>query len=196
VSTHFRLQDFHPLRCPFPWASTNMLTSTAQSYNPHGHARGFGLFRVRSPLLAESLLVFFSSTYLDVSVRWVRDYCLHVFNVKGCPIRTPTDLRSFAPPRRFSQLTTSFVASESQGIPRAPLVRFQILIECPKAFNNCSSASACLNVSTNTHILYDPCGSLFSTSHSLLLLCIPSLVNELFLVEDIGFEPMTPSLQS
>ena len=44
-----------------------------QSYNPHGHAHGFGLFRVRSPLLTESLLVFFSSAYLDVSVRRVCD---------------------------------------------------------------------------------------------------------------------------
>ncbi len=32
----------------------------------------FGLFRVRSPLLAESLFVFFSYGYLDVSVPRVR----------------------------------------------------------------------------------------------------------------------------
>ena len=32
----------------------------------------FGLLRVRSPLLAESLIVFSSSRYLDVSVPWVR----------------------------------------------------------------------------------------------------------------------------
>ena len=41
-------------------------------YNLHnGFPLGFGLFRVRSPLLAESLFVFFSSSYLDVSVLWV-----------------------------------------------------------------------------------------------------------------------------
>ena len=34
-------------------------------------ATWFGLFRVRSPLLAESLVIFFSSRYLDVSVPWV-----------------------------------------------------------------------------------------------------------------------------
>ena len=44
-----------------------------------------------------------------------------VFNYMGCPIRTSTDQRSFAPPRSFSQLTTSFVVSESQGIHRTPL---------------------------------------------------------------------------
>ena len=69
----FRLRDFHPLRLAFPCHSTKHASSTAQSYNPHGHAHGFGLFRVRSPLLTESLLVFFSSAYLDVSVQRVCD---------------------------------------------------------------------------------------------------------------------------
>ena len=44
-----------------------------------------------------------------------------VFNLLGCPIRTSADQSSFASPRSFSQLTTSFVASESLGIPRTPL---------------------------------------------------------------------------
>ena len=43
------------------------------------------------------------------------------FRVPGCPIRTPADQRPFAPPRGFSQLVASFFASESLGIPRAPL---------------------------------------------------------------------------
>ena len=42
----------------------------------------------------------------------------------GCPIRIPADQRLFAPPRGFSQLITSFVASESQGIRHAPFVTF------------------------------------------------------------------------
>jgi hypothetical protein len=36
----------------------------------------------------------------------------------GCPIRTPTDRRSSAAPRGFSQLGTSFIASECLGIHR------------------------------------------------------------------------------
>ena len=40
----------------------------------------------------------------------------------GCPIRTSADRRPSAPPRGFSQLITSFIASESQGIPRTPFV--------------------------------------------------------------------------
>ena len=40
----------------------------------------------------------------------------------GCPIRIPPDQRLFAPPRSFSQLITSFIASMCLGIPRTPLV--------------------------------------------------------------------------
>ena len=56
----------------------------------------FGLFRVRSPLLAESLIVFFSSRYWDVSVPWVLLLSVLiaflVFNQEGFPIRTSTDI--------------------------------------------------------------------------------------------------------
>ena len=69
-------------------------------------------------------IVLFSSGYLDVSVLRVFSRLavgLHIFNVQGCPIRTSMDLRSFATPHSFSQLTTSFVVSESQGIHHTPL---------------------------------------------------------------------------
>jgi hypothetical protein len=39
----------------------------------------------------------------------------------GCPIRISTDQVLFADPRSFSQLITSFFASESLGIPHTPL---------------------------------------------------------------------------
>ena len=86
-------------------------------------------------------VVFFSSAYLDVSVRQVRHSCFHAFSMEGCPIRTSTDLWLFAPPRCFSQLTTSFVACGNLGIPRAPLVRFQLFSLSDRAFaNTCSLA--------------------------------------------------------
>jgi hypothetical protein len=44
-----------------------------------------------------------------------------VFNGMGCPIRTSADQFVFANPRSFSQLITSFFASESLGIPHTPL---------------------------------------------------------------------------
>ena len=43
-------------------------------------------------------------------------------NRMGCPIRISADRKLFAPPRSFSQLVTSFFASESQGIHHAPLL--------------------------------------------------------------------------
>jgi hypothetical protein len=46
----------------------------------------------------------------------------HLFKVVGCPIRKSADQRVCAPPHRLSQLITSFFASESLGIPRAPFV--------------------------------------------------------------------------
>ena len=45
----------------------------------------------------------------------------------GCPIRISADERPFAPTRSFSQLTTSFFASESLGIPRVPLTACYML---------------------------------------------------------------------
>ena len=57
-----RLRGCHPLWPPVPGRSTNWLVGNSPAlrpsrpYNPDGHARRFGLVRVRSPLLAESLL--------------------------------------------------------------------------------------------------------------------------------------------
>ena len=45
----------------------------------------------------------------------------------GCPIRISTDQLALANPRSFSQLITSFFASESLGIPRAPLFTYSTL---------------------------------------------------------------------
>jgi hypothetical protein len=65
-------------------------------------------------------LVFFSTRYLDVSVPWVTVSRHISFTNIGYPIRTSTDQSSFATPRSFSQLTTSFVFLRSLGIPHAP----------------------------------------------------------------------------
>ena len=51
-------------------------------------------------------------------------YVRHVFNMPGFPIRKSADRAIFAGPRGLSQLITSFIASESQGIPRIPLFTF------------------------------------------------------------------------
>jgi hypothetical protein len=67
-----RLQDCHLLWCSVPGASTihSVCNSAAlrpnRPYNPKEQALWFGLFRVRSPLLAESLICFL---FLQV-LRW------------------------------------------------------------------------------------------------------------------------------
>ena len=80
------------------------------------------------------IVIFSSCGYLDVSVPRVRPArltpavhgSLHV----GSPIRTSAHLRSFAPTRGFSQLITSFVASESHRHPPCALVRFPFFRLC------------------------------------------------------------------
>ena len=47
-----------------------------------------------------------------------------VFYLTGCPIQKSPDQILFANPRSFSQLTTSFFASKSLGIPHTPFFTF------------------------------------------------------------------------
>ena len=46
----------------------------------------------------------------------------YIFNIVGCPIRKSSDQRVCAPPRSLSQLITSFIVSESLGIPHTLLI--------------------------------------------------------------------------
>lgn len=52
----------------------------------------------------------------------------YIFNIVGCPIRISADQFVCANPRSFSQLITSFIASESLGIPHTLL--FSLLYFC------------------------------------------------------------------
>ena len=73
-----------------------------------------------------------SSGYLDVSVPRVRLLNLWIqFRIPlrvGYPIRKFTDQSLFAAPRDLSQRTTSFIASQRQGIHRMPLRHLITLI--------------------------------------------------------------------
>ena len=114
ITSTLRIRGYHPLRPDFPDRSACLLVTT-------------GLFRVRSPLLAESLLMslppgtemfqfpgFASNAYV-FSAR----YPIGV----GCPIRISTDQSLLAAPHGFSQRATSFIASWCQGIhPNALLM--------------------------------------------------------------------------
>ena len=90
MSFPISLTGLSPSLAGFP--KTILLSIADQLYgpNPGVHAHRFGLFRVRSPLLTESHVVFSSSGYLDVSVPrvplhtlwigvWIRKVCLRRF---------------------------------------------------------------------------------------------------------------------
>ena len=63
----------------------------------------------------------------------------------GCPIRTSAHQRVFAPTRGLSQLITSFVASESQGILHVPFSPFLLSILLAAAFGGSGSLRLALN---------------------------------------------------
>ena len=79
--------------------------------------------------------VFFSSGYLDVSVRQVSLHLWIPARQVGCPIRKSWNQYFFAVPPGLSQLDTSFIASESQGIRHAPLITFVTVFIDEKTYN-------------------------------------------------------------
>ena len=86
----------------------------------------FGLLRVRSPLLAQSFLL---SLPVGTKMFQFPTFAPNLSSVSGSlptgfPIRTSAGHRAFAPHRGFSQLITSFIASESHRHPPCALVRF------------------------------------------------------------------------
>ena len=143
-------QDFScpaVLRCRLGWALTSLtrlsrsaaplssgfccpgLRRIAGPTTPGGALRHprFGLLRVRSPLLAESLL--FSLPAGTEMFQFPAFALLHQGAVTvslppGSPIRTSADHGAFASPRGFSQLITSFFASESHRHPPCALICF------------------------------------------------------------------------
>ena len=81
----FTLSGLTSQTVPLPYGSHIVV------HNPGMHAFRFGLFRFRSPLLTESLVVFSSSGYLDVSVHRVPFHTLWigVWMTGVCPAGFP-----------------------------------------------------------------------------------------------------------
>ena len=126
----------------------------------------------------------------------ISTYGCQVFNLTGFPIRRSAGQRSFAPHRSFSQLITSFIACGSLGIRHTPFSSFSYFVDMSR-----------------THIIYKEGDTL-----SILSVLIPChkragyALLSLFLfcitmsktvpgkhsgeVENNGFEPLTPCLQS
>ena len=143
-SAAFRLRGSHPLWPAFPCRSPmrricdfagSCTSPRTEPTTPSTKRRapvivgGFGLFPVRSPLLGESHIDFFSCRYLDGSVPCVspRDAYLiqrpmTASRRPGYPIRSSADHGICAPPRGFSQLITTFFAVQLRGIHHEPIV--------------------------------------------------------------------------
>src|SRR6478752_7951229 len=77
------------------------------------------------------IIIFFSSSYLDVSVQRV-DFHIAMDNTPSvCWVVPFGNLRIYrlcAAPRSLSQLTTSFIVSKSQGIHHTPLSALKELL--------------------------------------------------------------------
>ena len=114
IKQPLRIRGYHPLWPDFPDRSAYLYLTT-------------GLLRVRSPLLAESLLMSFppGTEMFQFPGFASQPYVFRWRYPKGvgCPIRISTDQSLLAAPRGFSQRATSFIASWCQGIHRMPLSR-------------------------------------------------------------------------
>ena len=91
MSTRLSLTGLSPSLAGFPKTILLNLSDQLRGPNPGMHAFRFGLFRFRSPLLTESLVVFSSSGYLDVSVHRVPflKLCIGLRILEVCSSRFP-----------------------------------------------------------------------------------------------------------
>ena len=91
MSARLSCTGLSPSLAGFPKTFPLNLLNQFRGPNPGMHARRFGLFPFRSPLLWKSHVVFFSSGYLDVSVHQVPDVwlCIHHTTTEVCSARFP-----------------------------------------------------------------------------------------------------------
>ena len=118
---------FTPSGRPFHAVLLTVFLAVSRSRNPGEQAPRFGLLRVRSPLLAQSLLFSFppGTEMFHFPGSRFSGLFYSTGNVGAlpptdCSIRISWDQCVFATPPSFSQLTTSFFALRCQGIHRAP----------------------------------------------------------------------------
>ena len=117
------------------WLSQNHSSSFQLTYAVHDpavHAPRFRLLPFRSPLLRKSMFLSFPPPTKMFQFRGLAHLTMcQVFYLTGCPIQKSSDQVLFANPRSLSQLTTSFFASKSLGIPHTPLFTFLQLLTQP-----------------------------------------------------------------
>ena len=151
--SRFRLRGCHPLRRAFPGPSATVPSRRCRrSYNPARCVATPAVWALPLSLATtRGIIVIFSSCgYLDVSVPRVRSALCAVTGSlpPGSPIRTSAVVRGFAPRRRFSQLVTSFFASESHRHPPCALLCFPFSFRLFNRSSSSRSVSAILLAAT------------------------------------------------
>ena len=125
-----RIRSCHALWLYFPEHSAHQLSCHGVVLQPHTcrNMGGLGCSPFARHYWGNHCLFSFpagTKMFQFPALASIIDGC-YLFKVTGCPIRRFTDQGLFAPPRDLSQLITSFIASESQGIRHAPLLTFSL----------------------------------------------------------------------
>ena len=187
----------------FQPASSRLFHTMSRSCNPRGALprHGFGLFPFRSPLHGESLVYFlflqvlrcFSSLRSPPALEHAG--CT-ARSRTGCPIRKSAGQWLFAPYRGLSQLITSFIASVSQGIRPAPFLTFANVCAFMIAHKGTDLLilSAVRNCFLFLNLYSFACINMSKIFCSLRLFLFRHRPQNR--VENNGFEPLTPCLQS
>ena len=125
---NIRIRNFHALWLNFPDHSSLLFSCNIVVLQPHvcRNINGLGSSPFARHYLGNHCLFSFpaGTKMFQFPALASRIAGWYLFKVPGCPIRKSADQRSFAPTRSLSQLITSFIASESQGIRHAPLLTF------------------------------------------------------------------------
>ena len=151
-----RLRDFHPLRCGFPAASADNPASLLTVLQPR-HCRnsaGLGCCAFARHYLRNHFCFLFLRVLRCFSSPGSPGTWYHACRGQaGCPIRKSVLKRVFAPGHGLSQLVTSFVASESQGILHVPFSPFCMSLKksCLVTLRLSVFSLACFASASNLH---------------------------------------------
>jgi hypothetical protein len=129
IFRNFAYGTFTPCGTAFHPSSARFIQCLCRSEPPDNCKPGVGLIRFRTPRLTESLLFsfregtkMFQFPSYRLNTLWIHVLIPMFLPSVGFPIRTSVVHRLFAPTHSFSQLVTSFFASQCQGIHPALLV--------------------------------------------------------------------------
>jgi hypothetical protein len=125
IQNSFRVRGYHPYRQTFQTVPLTLLNDVAV-LQPRKcrNTYGLGYFQFARHYYGNHFCFLFLRLLRCFSSARSPPYGYYTFSIVGFPIRKSRDQNVFATPPSLSQLITSFFASQSQGIPRVPLVTY------------------------------------------------------------------------